>query len=164
MEPVTQRQHALQTASQAQQQGARPELITAALLHDIGHMLQEHHLPRDVMTNLDDGHEQIGYEFLKRHFGDAVADPVRLHVLAKRYLCTTTPDYIQKLSSTSRQSYHDQGGPMLAVEIEAFQAEPHFHDAVRLRTWDDAAKDPTWKTPPVEAFVRSLEQCIASGS
>ena len=40
-EPVTQLEHALQTAHLAQQAGADDELVTACLLHDLGHLLQD---------------------------------------------------------------------------------------------------------------------------
>ena len=38
-EPVSQLEHALQTAQRAEQDGAPDTLITAALLHDLGHLL-----------------------------------------------------------------------------------------------------------------------------
>ncbi|MBM3589049.1 MAG: hypothetical protein FJX33_14900 [Alphaproteobacteria bacterium] len=37
---VTQRQHALQAAWQAEREGCSSSLIAAALLHDIGHMMK----------------------------------------------------------------------------------------------------------------------------
>ena len=85
-EPVTQLEHALQSALLAEQESASPELIAAALLHDIGHLL--HALPDDAPDDgIDDVHEELGYRYLTQIFPDAVTEPVRLHVPAKRYLC-----------------------------------------------------------------------------
>ena len=39
-EAVSQLEHALQTAAQAREAGCRPELVCAALLHDVGHLVE----------------------------------------------------------------------------------------------------------------------------
>src|SRR6187431_1962379 len=85
-ERVTQQQHALQAARLAEQDGAPPALVAAALLHDIGHLLAAAKHP-DMGQDADDVHEKVGAGWLKRRFVDDVAEPVRLHVDAKRYLC-----------------------------------------------------------------------------
>src|SRR5262245_61942543 len=85
-EAVTETEHALQCACLAEQAGAAPELVAAALLHDVGHLM--HGLGEDVADRGIDGrHEAVGAAWLGRHFGPTVAVPVRLHVAAKRYLC-----------------------------------------------------------------------------
>jgi predicted HD phosphohydrolase len=119
------------------------------------------HAPNE---NLNDNHESRGYQFLLRHFGSAVADPVRLHVLAKRYLCTQHPDYEQRLSPTSRQSYYDQGGPMSAAEVAAFEAEPYFRDALRLRSWDDAAKNPAIDAGNIDEYGEYLSRGLGTAN
>lgn len=159
-EEVTQLQHALQCGQLAMQANAAPALIAAAFLHDIGHILNGDELPNDSAANLDDDHEAIGYQFLLEHFGAQIADPVRLHVVAKRYLCTTQPNYEGKLSPTSRKSFHDQGGNMSSSEIEEFESEPYFRDALQLRIWDDTAKDPQARTPSLEEFARIVETVL----
>ena len=159
-EAVTQRQHALQSATLAQKAGHGSTLIVAALLHDIGHILSDHELPDSTDVNLDDQHETRAYEWLKTYFGPAVADPVRLHVAAKRYLCSKYPDYENKLSPTSRKSYHDQGGQMSEEELATFESEPHYKKALVLREWDDSAKDPNCVTPKVEHFEDDLKACL----
>lgn len=161
-EDVNQLQHALQSAQLAVEDSASPALVSAALLHDIGHILSDAEMPGDCRQNLDDQHESVGYQFLKNHFGPAVADPVRLHVVAKRYLCTTEPGYVDRLSPTSLKSYEDQGGAMSAEQRRKFEAEPYFEDAVRLRRWDDAAKDASATTPRLEDFAHYLETTLAS--
>ena len=94
---VLQIQHALQAAQLAEQDGHGPALITAALLHDVGHLV--HDLGENpAARGIDDRHEEVGYEWLAGHFGADVTAPVRLHVAAKRYLCATEADYFGKLS------------------------------------------------------------------
>jgi phosphonate degradation associated HDIG domain protein len=159
-ESVTQLQHALQSGQLAEDSGADNRLITAALLHDIGHILGDHAMSTDCELNLDDKHEAIGYHFLRQHFGNAVADPVRLHVVAKRYLCTMNTEYEGKLSPTSLKSYQDQGGTMSADEVEQFEAEPYFREALRLRHWDDTAKDPDAAVPNLIDFMHFVELCL----
>ena len=162
-EHVTQLQHALQSGLLARQAGESDQLITAALLHDIGHILAASELPEDCDANLDDKHEDIGYEFLSTHFGEPVAAPVRLHVVAKRYLCTKHEDYEGKLSPTSRKSYHDQGGKMSADEVAQFESDPYYRDALKLRHWDDTAKDPNQATPCLAEFQPHLEASLLNG-
>lgn len=159
-EAVNQLEHALQCASMAVESGATPSLVSAALLHDIGHILGEEQLPADDGQDLDDRHEERAHPWLQEHFGPAVADPVRLHVAAKRYLCTMDPAYVSALSPTSLKSYHDQGGDMSPAERTAFEAEPHFRDAVTLRRWDDLGKTPGLSTPDVHFFAPYLEKSL----
>ncbi len=160
-EAVTQRQHALQSATLAANETADDQLTVAALLHDIGHIMSHRELPHTTSENLDDGHEAKAYPWLLEHFGPRVADPVRLHVAAKRYLCTIDGGYRDTLSPTSLKSFEDQGGVMSAAERAAFEAEPHFAEAIRLRKWDDRAKDPQLETEPIEAFLPVMERAIA---
>ena len=160
-EAVTQLQHALQCGQCAIDDGADAKLVTAALLHDIGHILSDDNLPDSCNENLDDKHEAKGYDFLLKHFGHEVADPVRLHVVAKRYLCTKDPEYQNHLSPTSLKSYFDQGGPMSNNERVQFEAEPFFENAVRLRYWDDIAKDREKTTMQLTEFEPYITDCLA---
>src|SRR5262245_46585667 len=91
-EPVSQLEHALQTAWQGERKGAPDTLIAAGLLHDLGHLL--HGMPENIAgRGLDGRHEEIGAAWLSRQFPDAVVEPVRLHVAAKRYLCAVDAEY-----------------------------------------------------------------------
>lgn len=158
-EDVTETEHALQSAHLAEQSGASQELIAAALLHDIGHLL--HGLPEDVAERGIDGrHEQGGADWLEQYFGPPVVDPVRLHVAAKRYLCAVEPDYHAGLSEASRRSLHLQGGAMSAEEVRRFEREPWYRSAVAVRRWDDGAKVPGLVVPGIEHYRPCLEAVL----
>jgi len=132
-EEVAQLDHALQTAAHATSAGASDELVAAALLHDVGHLL---YLAGEAVGP----HEEIGTAFLKGLFPPAVLTPIALHVPAKRYLCAIEPDYQARLSAGSTNSLRRQGGPMTPDEVTAFEARPGWTDGVALRRWDDAGK------------------------
>lgn len=156
-EAVTQQQHALQAAYFAEKTGADAALITAALLHDVGHLL--HDLPEDAPEHgIDDAHEELAARWLQGKFPDTVVAPVQLHVTAKRYLCSTDPQYLKHLSAPSLQSLKLQGGIMSSEELESFRNHPHFEAAIRLRRWDEAAKDPDLQTPSLQHFETYMRQ------
>jgi phosphonate degradation associated HDIG domain protein len=138
-ECVSVTEHALQSAHFAQRAKAPPALIIAALLHDIGHLIEPAPDEIDEWTH-DARHEESGARWLAAHFGPDVSEPVRLHVAAKRYLCATDLGYAKVLSPASVKTLQLQGGAMSSAEIAAFEAEPHFREAVRVRRCDDAAK------------------------
>ena len=160
VEEVSQFQHALQSATLAEASSANAQEISAALLHDIGHIMDGEELPENIEGNLDDHHEERAYNWLKSHFGNAVADPVRLHVAAKRYLCTVDASYSDNLSPTSYKSFLDQGGEMNEEEKLQFEAEPHYKEALSLRRWDDLAKDKSKETPSLSHFEIYLRRAL----
>lgn len=160
-EPVTQTQHALQCAHFAEQAGAAPRLIVSALLHDVGHLL--HDLGEDCAQHgVDDHHEDRGAEWLAEHFPAEVVEPVRLHVAAKRYRCAIDPEYLAKLSDASVLSLKLQGGPMSPEEQLAFREHPQWRDALRLRLWDEAAKDPELAVAPLAHYLDVVRQYLAT--
>ncbi len=155
LEAVTQLEHALQTATGAEAAGEPPAMILASLLHDVGHLIAA--LGDDpAKEGIDDRHERIGADWLAPRLGESVAETVRQHVPAKRYLCATNPDYMGALSPDSTLSLELQGGPMSAEETAGFEARPFARDAIRLRGFDELAKDPEAKTPPFSHFLRYL--------
>ncbi len=95
-------------------------------------------------------------------FGPEVYEPVHLHVAAKRYLCATDPAYFTRLSPASVQSLQLQGGPMSADEIAAFESNPYFREAVRLRHWDDKAKVPGLATASLLSYSNLILQTSVS--
>ena len=151
-EDVTQLEHALQAAALAEASDADAATILAALLHDIGHLL--HDLPDDAPdAGVDDVHEQLGFDWLRDHFGPEVTEPIRMHVDAKRYLCAVEPDYQRSLSPPSVQSLLLQGGPYTPIQVREFEQHPFFSRAVEVRRWDDLAKVPELATPDLAHFL-----------
>ena len=149
-EPVTIGEHMLQAGALAEADGAEAALVAAALLHDVGHLHGE----------TDTGHGEAGARWLSRWFGEAVTEPVRLHVAAKRYLCAVDTAYFGLLSAESVRTLSLQGGPMTAAEAAAFEALPRARAAVAVRRWDDQAKDPA-ATPPRFAHFAPLLEALA---
>ncbi len=154
-EDVSQSEHAEQCAHHARVDGADDELIVAALLHDIGHLLQKQGIDA-ADRGIDTRHERIGAGFLARGFSAAVSEPVALHVPAKRYLAATVPGYIDRLSTASLQSLALQGGPMDAAECEAFREHPYHEAALRLRGYDEMGKAVGATPPPVASYASLL--------
>jgi phosphonate degradation associated HDIG domain protein len=159
-EPVTQLQHALQSAALAEEAGADEALIAAAFLHDLGHLLN---LQGETPTarGIDDLHQYFALPFLRPLFSDAVLEPIRLHVDAKRCLCAIDPDYFSTLSADSVRSLKLQGGIFSALEAEEFLRKPFAQDAVSLRRWDDLAKQPERDTPPIDYYIQLIERLSA---
>jgi phosphonate degradation associated HDIG domain protein len=160
-EPVTQLEHALQSALFAERDGAAEPLVAAALLHDIGHLVNDAgETPSE--RGIDDLHQFHGAHFLKPLFGPEVLEPIRLHVAAKRYLCATRPGYHAALSADSRRSLALQGGVFSGQEAEAFAQRPHAADAIALRLWDDEAKVAGLRTPSLDDYLPLLARCAAA--
>lgn len=140
-EELSQLDHAVQTAALAAADSATDELVAAALLHDVGHLLElEARDGRGELPTEDLDHESVGARYLAGLFGPAVTGPIALHVRAKRYRCAVDPAYLDGLSDGSRRSLALQGGPADAAEVASFETNPGFRDAVRLRGWDDGGK------------------------
>ena len=157
-EGVTQLEHALQSAHLAEREGAPPELVCAALLHDLGHLLNDRG-ETPTLRGIDDLHQYAALPFLRPFYPEAVLGPIRLHVDAKRYLCATRSDYYDGLSVDSKRSLALQGGVFGAAESERFIAQPYAADAVRVRLWDDAAKVAGAPTPQLAHYEPLLRAC-----
>lgn len=157
-EAVSQLDHGLQCAALARREGEPDALVAAALLHDVGHLIwMAAHDDASVPT-ADTRHEDIGADALAALFGEGVAGPVRLHVLAKRVLLATDPDYAGGLSAGSRASAVRQGGAASPEEVDAFRARPAADAALRLRRHDDAGKVVGLEVLPFEDYRPLLER------
>ena len=159
-EVVTQLEHALQCAALARQNEASSTLITGALLHDIGHIILDEHNADKAFLDMDLNHEAVGAQYLAPFFPEAVTTPIRLHVPAKRYLCTTDASYHDGLSEASKRSLIVQGGVMSDEEREAFEQIPHFEEGLTLRRWDDLAKVKGLEISGLEAYRDIVQQCV----
>lgn len=158
-EAVSQLEHALQCATLAEMSDRSPDLITACLLHDLGHLL--HNLGEDVADRgLDDRHEYRAMPLLQTLFNPSVTEPIRLHVDAKRYLCAVDSTYWEALSPASKRSLELQGGTFSPEAAASFIAQPYAEDAVQLRIWDDRAKVANLFTPDLEHFTPILVSCL----
>jgi predicted HD phosphohydrolase len=155
-EGVTQLEHALQAAALARAANASPHEVLAALLHDIGHLCAG----PDAASMDGLGvvrHEAIGADHLAAlGFAASVTELVRGHVAAKRYLVGSDAAYAARLSEASRGTLRHQGGAMNANERRAFEALPAHRAMLRLRSWDEAAKDPARRVDDLSAYAALL--------
>jgi len=154
--PVSALSHALQTAQLAEWADAESPLVAAALLHDLGHFLVPPAEPGSGRVP----HEQRALGVLAEGFGPEVLEPIRLHVQAKRYLVATDPSYARSLTPRSRRALQAQGGPMSRAEQRGFEQTPHALGAVKLRQWDDRAKEAGKRTPPLAYYLGVLEEVL----
>lgn len=158
-EPVTQLEHALQSGALAEENGASEELVAAAFLHDLGHLLnRQGETPTE--RGIDDLHQYYALPFLRPILPESVLEPIRLHVDAKRYLCATDEAYFSCLSADSVRSLQLQGGIFDSEGAQAFAARPYADDAVRLRRWDDLAKIAGKETPGLDHYLQIVDRVM----
>ncbi|WP_114939988.1 phosphonate degradation HD-domain oxygenase [Mucilaginibacter endophyticus] len=141
-EPVSQLEHMSQAAALAEAEGYDDEVVLAAFFHDIGHLCAdaEEAGSMDGMGNVD--HERLGADYLlERGFSERVANLVQGHVIAKRYLTYKYPEYYNRLSDASKATLEFQGGVMTAEEAAEFELNQDAELIIRLRYWDDMAKE-----------------------
>ena len=162
-ETLSQLDHALQTAALGADAGAPDALVAAALLHDVGHLLDlADGGAHDPDSGTDLAHEARGSRYLAGLFPPAVTSPIALHVRAKRYRCAVDGDYLDGLSAGSRRSLQRQGGPYGDDEARAFEQNAGFEAAVALRGWDDHGKVDDLAVPGIDAYVELLERLASA--
>lgn len=139
-EPVSQIEHMSQAAELAMAEGFDDEVVLAAFFHDIGHLCAENAESMGGFGVLS--HERLGADYLRRlGFGERLARLVEYHVQAKRYLTFKEPGYYERLSEASRRTLDYQGGVMTAEEAQAFERDPLCAISLRMRQWDEQAKE-----------------------
>jgi len=159
-EGVSQLEHSLQAAHLAEAEGAGDELVTAAFLHDLGHLLNRQG-ETPTARGIDDQHQYYAIPFLRPLFPPAVIEAIRLHVDAKRALCALEPGYYEALSEDSKRSLKLQGDVFTPEELQAFLAKPGAKDAMRVRRWDDKAKRPGASTPSIGHYLEIAARCAS---
>tara|TARA_B100001996_G_scaffold153104_1_gene116512 strand:+ start:166 stop:702 length:537 start_codon:yes stop_codon:yes gene_type:complete len=137
-EDVTIAEHMIQSAMMAEKTKSKSNLICSCLLHDYGHFILDN--PDELVKKNQDGkHEDIGYEYLKKFFKKEVVEPIKNHVLAKRYLARDKK-YFNRLSEASIISLKLQGGVLNRKEAKSFEKDEFFKESIKLRKFDEAAK------------------------
>ncbi len=157
-EPISQTSHMMQCALLAMGEG-EIELTLGAFLHDIGHLLK-HEQTTELMGSFGVvNHEGIGAAYLReRGFSERICAIVANHVAAKRYLVATDKNYAAKLSPASCETLKLQGGPMTDKEAKAFKNHFFFDDIIKVRLWDEKAKDADAPLPPLDYFINLIEE------
>jgi len=175
-EKVSQLEHMVQAAQLAEEQGYDEEVILAAFLHDIGHIV--HVNGTDSVRSAEaanganemDGfgivdHESLGAEFLrKKGFSKKIARLVESHVEAKRYLTVKDPAYYDQLSEASKKTLEYQGGPMTVEEAAAFEQYPLFALIVQMRKWDEQAKIQQKPLPDLDHYRQMILRHLTNNS
>ena len=159
-EKVSQLEHALQCAELAEENQLSRPTIAAALLHDIGHLLYEDKDP--IHEGKDGQHENLGANYLAKHFGEEIINPIRAHVDSKRYLAAVENNYYELLSKASQISLAAQGGPFTKEQAKEYIKKPFMKESVEMRRFDDMAKIVNKKTPDLYHFKPYLEEAFSS--
>jgi len=153
-EKVTMTEHMIQSAMLAEKNKSSSSLVCASLLHDYGHFILEK--PEElVKLNVDGHHENIGYEYLKSFFKKEILEPIKYHVLAKRYLAKDKK-YFDLLSDASKTSLKLQGGVLNQEESNKFEAQEYFKPSILLRKFDEAAKRTDLKMKSIHDYQKLL--------
>ena len=108
-----------------------------------------------VKLNVDGHHENIGYEYLKSFFKKEILEPIKYHVLAKRYLAKDKK-YFDLLSDASKTSLKLQGGVLNQEESNEFEAREYFKPSILLRKFDEAAKRTDLKMKSIHDYQKLL--------
>ncbi len=147
-------QHMIQAAMLAEKAKCKKELVCSCLLHDYGHFIIEN--PDELVgLNLDGEHESIGYEYLKSFFKEEIVEPIKYHVLAKRYLARDKK-YYDKLSEASKISLNLQGGVLNDEECSKFEQKRYFKSSILVRKFDEAAKKTDFKMKSIHQYKKLL--------
>ena len=157
-EDLTIAEHMIQTAMLAEKNQCSDDLICSSLLHDYGHFVIED--PKQLVTDKIDGrHEIIGANYLKKFFHNEIIEPILLHVEAKKYL-SRDKRYFDSLSEASKISLKLQGGAMSDLEVKKFEKNKNYENAIKLRKFDEGAKQKNIKIKKIEDYKELLRSKI----
>jgi len=154
-EKITMSDHMIQSAMLAEKAKSKDDLVCSCLLHDYGHFIIED--PDSLVENEKDGeHESIGYEYLKTFFNKEIVEPIKYHVLAKRYLARDKK-YFNFLSEASKISLKLQGGVLSDKKSKKFEKKEYFKNSVLVRKFDEAAKKTNIKMKSIDSYKSLLK-------
>ena len=154
-EKLTMSEHMIQSAMLAEKAKCNDNLVCSCLLHDYGHFIIED--PYSLVNNNKDGeHEAIGYEYLKKFFNKEIVEPIKYHVLAKRYLARNKK-YFNFLSEASKKSLKLQGGILNDDESKEFKKKKYFKNSILVRKFDEAAKKTNIKMKSIDNYKSLLK-------
>ena len=157
-EKVTIAEHMIQSAMIAEKTKSKDTLICSCLLHDYGHFILDD--PDELVREKKDGkHEDVGYEYLKKYFKEEIVETIKNHVLAKRYLARDQK-YFNLLSPASITSLKLQGGLMSDDEAQTFEKNKYFKDSIKLRRFDEAAKNEGVKIKDIIEYKSLLQASL----
>ena len=154
-EKLTISEHMIQSAMLAEKAKCNDNIICSCLLHDYGHFIIED--PDDLVKNNKDGeHENIGFEYLKKFFNKEIVEPIKYHVLAKRYLARDNK-YLNFLSEASKISLKLQGGILNDNQSKEFKKKQYFKNSILVRKFDEAAKKTNMKMKTIDSYTFLLK-------
>ena len=154
-EKLTMSEHMIQSAMLAEKAKCNNNLVCSCLLHDYGHFIIEN--PDYLVKNNKDGeHESLGYEYLKKFFNKEIVEPIKYHVLAKRYLARDNK-YFNLLSEASKMSLKLQGGVLNDKESKKFIKKKYFKNSILVRKFDEAAKKTNIKMKSIDNYKSLLK-------
>ena len=125
-----------------------PDLAVAGLVHDIADVVYP-----DDHTD----HDRRGAALVDQLLGARVAHLVGAHVIAKRYLITTDPEYRARLSIRSAETLAMQGDALAEADLARLADDPDLAAILDLRRADERAKDPTARVPALDSWNAMLE-------
>ncbi len=150
IEPVLNIEHVSQAAALAEEEGFEDEVILAAFFHNIGYLftMDEKTKSKFDPDNIDQ--ERLGADFLReRGFSERVASLVESNVIAQRYLSYKYPEFYNHLSEADKLTLELHGGRMTPKEAAKFELNPDADVFLRLRYWDDKAKQVNKQLPDI---------------
>ena len=154
-EKLTMSEHMIQSAMLAEKAKCDDNLVCSCLLHDYGHFIIED--PDNLVKNNKDGeHESIGYEYLKTFFNKEIVEPIKYHVIAKRYLARKKK-YFNFLSEASKTSLKLQGGVLNDKESKEFKKNKYFKKSILVRKFDEAAIKNNIKMKSIDSYKSLLK-------
>jgi len=141
-QPISQLEQMAQAAALAEEEGFEDEVILAAFFHNIGYVCANSEDGNNANESGNIDREKLGADYLRQHgFSERLATMVESDMMANRYLAYKYPEYYEQLSEADKAKLELRGGRMSILEAEKFELDPDAELFVRLRYWNDKAKN-----------------------